>query len=510
MKNLVFIIIALVVGLVLGSQKDQLWGHQDQAVGNAEPASGERKPLYWVAPMDKNYRRDGPGLSPMGMDLIPVYEEDVSEDSSVKITPNVENNLGVKTAAVREETLAMPIRTVGTVQFDESRITHLHSRVEGWIEKLNIAAKGDPVRKGQVLFELYSPALVNAQEEYLAALRSGNPNLQKASRGRLLSLGLNDAQVNALEHRKQVERTVRFEADRDGVVLNLNVRQGMFIMPSMDILAIGSLDAVWVVGEIFERQSYRIQAGQKVDLRLRSTPERRWTGEVSYLYPELDGKTRTLSVRVKVSNADHFLKPNMLANLEIQTRAAEPVLTIPRSALIRGSRHQRVVKSLGDGRYQSVLVEVGLEGVSELNQDKRVQILSGLSAGDKVVTAAQFLIDSESNIEAELARMDSETAADESVEKAKPERVDAQATIVAINAAEHVLELDHAPIPELGWPSMVMNFDIDTEVDVSVLKEGDQIHFEMDAGGPDKFLIRSISVQPAEDHSAHEQGELNP
>ncbi len=467
-----------------------------------ESQTKERKPLYWVAPMDKNYRRDGPGLSPMGMELIPVYEDEVSADSAVKITPNVVNNLGVKTAEVRQETLRLPIRTVGTVQYDESRISHLHSRVEGWIETLHISAKGDPVRKGQLLFELYSPALVNAQEEFLAALRSGNAALQNASRARLSALGLSPSQVRALEQRRVVDRTVRFEAERDGIVLSLNVRQGMFIMPATELMAIGTLDSVWVIGEVFERQAYQVKTGQAVTLTLRAAPQRSWTGQVSYLYPELNAQTRSLAVRIKVANPDHFLKPNMLASLEIETAALAATPSIPRSALIRGARHQRVVKALEEGRFQSVLVEAGLEGISEKDGERRVQILSGLESGERVVTSAQFLIDSESNIEAELARMQAQETEGSVAEANQSEVVEGHATIVAINASEHVLKLDHAPIPALGWPQMTMNFDVDPQVDLSGLKEGAHIVFEMNTSGPDKFLIRSINGQPKVDSKA--------
>jgi len=249
MKNLFLFVVIFVLGLFVGQQF--LGGTAQMSDMSAD--SGEKKPLYWVAPMDKNYRREGPGKSPMGMDLVPVYEEDVSgsDDNSIKISPVVENNLGVKVDYVTSEQLVMPINTVGTVQFDESRITHVHSRVEGWIERLGVAASGDRVSKGQTLFELYSPALVSAQEEYLAAKRSGNKHLLKASTTRLYALGITAQQVKALARQGEVEQTISVVAENDGIVIAMNVSKGMYIKPATEVMSFGSLDAVWVLGEVF-------------------------------------------------------------------------------------------------------------------------------------------------------------------------------------------------------------------------------------------------------------------
>jgi Cu(I)/Ag(I) efflux system membrane fusion protein len=501
-KQCLIIALCLALGFALGWQKNWLSGEED-----APDSAGERKPLYWVAPMDRNYRRDGPGLSPMGMALIPVYEEQAAADSTVRITPTVEHNLGLKTAPVRTEKLSQPIHTIGTVQYDESQITHLHSRVDGWIETLNVAAKGDRVRRGQVLFELYSPVLVNAQNDFLLTLRSGNRNLMPSVRSRLLALGLTLSHVAELERRGQVEQTVRFVADRDGVVLNLNVRQGMFITPSTEVLAIGTLDSVWVLGEVFERQAYRVRVGQPVELSLPAAPGRQWTGEVSHLYPELEGRTRTLTVRARVPNTDHFLKPNMLMRLEVQTEEAEPTLSIPRSALIRGSRQARVVVALDAGRFQSVLVEPGLEGISAQDGTPRVQILSGLKTDDRVVISAQFLIDSESDIEAELARMES-TAETAAVTPAG-NFIDATGTVVAIKPDAHVLTLTHAPIPALGWPAMTMDFDVDPALDLSGLQSGQEIEFRIEHLGQWDYPIRWIGVTRPADHSTMDHSTMD-
>lgn len=495
MKTAIAFIIIFLLGSFLGSQYASMstaMNGSDDAINSSE----ENKPLYWVAPMDKNYRRDGPGLSPMGMELVPVYaknsaEENANEEGDVTISAAVENNLGVKTAEVIRSNLYQPIETVGTVQLDESKIKHIHSRVEGWIDVLNVSSVGDTVKKGQTLYELYSPALVNAQEEYLAALRSGNSNLIKASKSRLFSLGLDEKHAKRLEQRRKVDQHVKVMAEMDGVVINLMVREGMFIKPATEVISIGSLDTVWIVGEVFERQSYLVDLGQKVDINFNAMPNKQWQGELTYIYPELDAMTRTLLVRVNIDNPDHILKPNMLANLRIISKTSSDTLSVPKQALIKSNQHNRVVKSLGEGRYQSVLVEVGFEGLDEDSNRPKIQILNGLKEGDRVVTSAQFLIDSESNIDAELERMNSTS---DSMAMKEVNSVMAMGVINSVMAGHNMLNITHEPVEEWGWPDMKMNFDVSPAIDMSNLQEGTKICFsikKLETGG---IIITEIII----------------
>ena len=495
MKNLILFIVIFSLGLLVGQQ---FLGSGMATMTEGSEGGGEKQPLYWVAPMDKNYRRDGPGLSPMGMDLVPVYEEDVSggDDNSIKISPVVENNLGVKVAYVTKEKLVMPINTVGTVQFDESRITHVHSRVEGWIERLGVAASGDRVSKGQTLFELYSPALVSAQEEYLAEKRRGNKNLIKASTSRLYALGITPEQVKSLAKRRKVEQTISVVAENDGIVIDLNVRKGMHIKPATEVMSFGSLDSVWVLGEVFERQAYLVQQGQSVEAQLSAMPGKTWQGNVNYIYPELDAKTRTLAVRIRLSNDDHALKPNMLMDLNILGEAVEESLSIPRQALIKAGHHNRVVKSLGDGRYQSVLVEAGYEGESRseaehgLVSENRVQIVKGLKEGDLVVTSAQFLIDSESNIDADLLRMEDPVAPEAA--KDPSNKVITSGKVHKVMEQMGMVSITHDPIPEWDWPTMKMDFPIGENVALADFKSGETIQFELEKTGDWDYVITAV------------------
>ena len=259
----------------------------------------------------------------------------------------------------------------------------MHTRVEGWIEKLNTTATGDPVNKGQLLFELYSPTLVNAQEEFLTAISSGNKALLKASRDRLEALGVSEPEIVRLEKERTVQQRVRVHAKSDGVIAHLGVREGIYITPATEVMSVAQLDRVWVIAEVFERQASWVKPGQKAVVELDYLPGKRLAGNVDYVYPELDPKTRTLRVRLRFDNAGELLRPNMFARVVIEAEGFGRVVNVPREAVIRGGSMNRVVVALGDGRYKAQPV----------------------SLGETIVVSGQFLIDSESNIESALARM---------------------------------------------------------------------------------------------------------
>jgi Cu(I)/Ag(I) efflux system membrane fusion protein len=397
-RNVVFVIAAvalLVGGILIG----RAWS--PQTTDDTGESAG-REILYWVAPMDPNFRRDEPGKSPMGMDLVPVYAGDVSAGSGViSIDPTVLNNLGVRTALAERGTLPRRIDTVGYIEYDEDTLQHVHTRVDGWIEKLATTAKGDPVTRGQLLFELYSPTLVNAQQEYLAALASNNSALKNASRDRLTALGVTDSEVKRLEREREASQRVRVYAQSDGVVAHLGVREGIFVTPATEVMSVARLDRVWVLAEVFERQAAWVEPGQDATVELDYLPGKVLSGTVDYVYPELDPKTRTLKVRLRFDNQGETLRPNMFARVVINGAAIDNIVHVPREAVIRGGTSNRVVVDLGDGSFQSREISIGIES------GDRVAIRRGLNEGERVVTSAQFLIDSESNIDQALERMES-------------------------------------------------------------------------------------------------------
>ncbi|NND36219.1 MAG: efflux RND transporter periplasmic adaptor subunit, partial [Gammaproteobacteria bacterium] len=354
------------------------------------------------APMDPNYRREEPGKSPMGMDLVPVYADELdSTPGVVSIDPVMVNNLGIRTAPAERSPLSRRVETVGHVSYDEDTLQHVHTRVEGWIEKLAVTAKGEPVKKGQLLFELYSPTLVNAQQEYLAALRSGNRTLQSASRDRLVSLGVTPADIDRLDRERQVRDRVQVLSPENGVVAALGVRDGMYVTPATEVMSVGNLDEVWVLADVFERQAAWVAPGQAASIALNYEPGRVRAGTVDHVYPELEAATRSLKVRLRLDNEDGVLRPNMFANVTIEGRGTGPIVHVPREAVIRGGRINRVVVDIGEGRFRVKPVRIGVES------GDRVAIRSGLKEGERVVVSGQFLIDSEADIESALSRLES-------------------------------------------------------------------------------------------------------
>ena len=402
MKNNTVIIAGFAVTLIVGLLVGRAWDAAKRR--SADPESIDAaEVLYWVAPMDPSFRRDEPGKSPMGMDLLPVYADQVdARPGVVSINPTIVQNLGVRTSVAQQGTLSRRIETVGYIGYDEDTVQHVHTRVDGWIEKLVTKASGDPVKKGQLLFELYSPTLVNAQQEYLAALSSKNTMLRSASRDRLIALGVTAGETARLDKERVVMQRVRVYAQDDGVIAHLGVREGMFVTPATEIMSVAQLDRVWVLAEVFERQAAWVRPGQNALVELEYLPGTALEGTVDYVYPELDPKTRTLKVRLRFDNQAETLRPNMFARVVIDGDALDDVVHVPRAALIRGGATDRVVLALGEGRYRSQAVELGIES------GDRVVIRKGVAAGDRIVTSAQFLIDSESNIESALERLESE------------------------------------------------------------------------------------------------------
>jgi Cu(I)/Ag(I) efflux system membrane fusion protein len=378
-------------------------------------ADNDREVLYWVAPMDANYRRDKPGKSPMGMELVPVYADAGSGDGkSVTIAPEVVQNLGVRTTVAERSRLWRGIDTVGYVDYDESKVSHIHLRTEGWIEDLVVQSEGERVTKGQRLFNLYSPELVNAQEEFVQALKAGNRGLIRASRSRLDALGIPASQIKRLEKDRKPSQTIPIYAPQDGVVSSLSVRDGMYIKPAIRIMSLADLSSVWLLAEVFERQADWVKVGQPAEVSLAFLPGRTWEGKVEYIYPSLDPKTRTLKARLRFANPDEALKPNMYANVKIYGGSRDDVVVIPLAALIRTGREERVIIARGEGRFESRPVRAGIES------GDWVEIIDGVEPGESLVVSGQFLIDSEASLKASMLRMTETDSARRKLESAEP------------------------------------------------------------------------------------------
>jgi Cu(I)/Ag(I) efflux system membrane fusion protein len=485
MKTLPIAAITLLIGTLLGfSASHYLIGNERMMTHDHSSSQNSKEPLYWVAPMDPNYRRDRPGKSPMGMDLIPVYAEEASptrdQPGTVHIDPAVENNLGVKTANVEFSKLSPRIETVGYIAFDESQLWQTNVRVSGWVEKLYINAVGEKVNKGDVLFTLYSPELIKAQEELLNAKRTGRDGLIQGATERLISLGVDRDQIRQLIRRGKASQTIEIKALANGVIASLNIREGGFLSPAQAVISAGPLEEVWVEAEVFERQAHWISKGSQATMTLDSLPGREWQGEVDYVYPILDPKTRTLRMRLKFTNPNGELKPNMFANLTLQPISDSKVLTVPKSAVIRSGGMTRVVLAQGQGKYRSVRIKTGQEA------GDKIEILQGLTLQDRIVTSAHFMLDSESSQRADLSRI-------HGIE-APAQTVWAKGEITDIMLSHQMLTLVHQPIPEWNWPGMTMNFTVAQGVDLHGLSQGQAIEFEMEKTPSDQYQIIAIKA----------------
>jgi Cu(I)/Ag(I) efflux system membrane fusion protein len=367
----------------------------------AEAEKTEPEILYWVAPMDANYRRDKPGQSPMGMDLVPVYEAsgDDNQAGLVSISAAVENSLGVRTASVINDQFNVSIKSLGSVQANEDALWQINSRVSGWIEKLYVKSVGTQVQKGQKLYALYSPELVKAQESLFNAIKLNRSGLVESSKSRLRALGVSNGQIKQIVKSKKALQLITVYAPQKGTISELKVNEGAFVSPATTVVKAVNLDTVWVDVEVFSAQVSLVNLNDLASMTLDYFPGQEWIGKVDFIYPEMSKNNRTLRVRLQFDNPTAQLKPNMFASVILTPTMDQPRLQIPREAVIYAGNMNRVVLALGDGKFKSVLVNVGLEN------NQSIEVLSGLQEGQKIVTSAQFLLDSESSISADFERM---------------------------------------------------------------------------------------------------------
>ncbi len=363
----------------------------------AEPE--EKNILYWVAPMDANYRRDQPGKSPMGMDLVPVYAQEDEVTDVISINSAVQQNIGVKIARVQRGDLWRKVRTVGYVEYDEDSISHIHLRTEGWVEKLRVRAVGDRVKKGQLLLEVYSPELIRAQQDFVRVFAQDGKSLTDAAERNLIALGMSRRQMAHLRKTRKVSQTIKIYAPQDGIIERMMMRDGMYVTPSDELVSLVDLATVWIQANVFERQANWVKEGQDMRAVLNAFPQRQWIGKVDYIYPELDPVTRSLKVRLRVPNENRQLKKGMYAEVFINAGQIKDALIIPKRAVIRDGKDERVIVALGEGKFQARNIKTDVE------IDDQVTVLSGLQEGDEIVTSAQFLIDSEASLKASFSRM---------------------------------------------------------------------------------------------------------
>ena len=361
----------------------------------------EKKILYWVAPMDANYRRDEPGKSLMGMDLVPVYDEGNSDDGEglpkITINATTAQNMGVRIEKAQMMELSRTINTIGSVTYNEDNLHHVHARANGWVEKVYTNSLGSPVEKGKALLEFYSPDILAAQKDLVIASRAGS-SLSKASRTRLRDLNVPKSVIDRVSKTGKSQNRIPIIANHSGVVTKIGIKNGMYITPTTEIYTIADLSSVWIIVDVFEHQLTWVKVGNKAEIQVQGVPSKTWQGKVDYIYPELNPKTRTLKVRLTIKTPKQLLKPNMFADVTLFTNDKK-ALTVPSESIIYYENSPRLVKVVAENKYQPIEVKIGMKSKGQ------VEILEGIEEGDEILVSGQFMIDSESNLQASFRRM---------------------------------------------------------------------------------------------------------
>lgn len=375
----------------------------------------ERKILFYRNPMNPDVISDVPAKDPMGMDYVPVYADDGTSSVAglVEIDPVIVQNIGVRTAVAEQTEMSRTIRAVGRVDFDEQRMARLHPKVEGWIENIMVDKTGQRVEEGEVLLSIYAPRLVSAQQEYLLAINNlaildkspfediseGAQNLAKSSRERLQLLDVPEHQIRELEQTGELKKNLHIHAPRAGTVIRIGARAGQYVTPATELYMVVDLTRVWVYADVYEYEVPWVKVGDEVEMTLASVPGRKFFGALEYIYPYAEANTRTTKVRLVFDNQELLLRPDMFADITIHSDTQLAAIVIPAEAVIRSGRRTQVFVVKGAGKFEPRLVELGIES------NGMVTVLDGISAGEEVVTSAQFLIDSESKLREATAKM---------------------------------------------------------------------------------------------------------
>lgn len=496
----VAVAIALGAGYLLGRRGADGASPPAQTDTNAAPAgaaTGERKLLYYRNPMGLPDTSPVPKKDPMGMDYIPVYEGEDTGGSAIRINADRIQAMGVRTERVARRTLEREVRAVGTIEVDERGQYTVSPKFEGWIEKLHVNTTGQPVTRGQALAEVYSPELVSAQREYLIAWRAtrtlagaaadaqqGVRGLADAALERLRNWDISEQQIARLRETGEPRRTLTLVAPASGVIVKDPPIAGMRFMPGEALFRIANLGTVWMIGDIFEQDLAQVAVGAAASLRVDAYPERSFPGKVTFIYPTLNAETRTARVRVELANANGLLKPGMYGNVRIGSGVANDAIVVPDSAVIDSGAKQTVLVALGEGRFEPRAVRLGRRAGG------LVEVLSGLTEGETVVTRANFLIDAESNLKAALGGL---TAGSNTAGVVHA----ADGVLDEIDAKSGALMITHEPVATLKWPKMTMEFVPANSAIVGGTKPGSPIRFEFVERKPGEWVVTKLEAKAA-------------
>ena len=489
------VLVAAGAGYWLGGQQ-KIGAGETASTEATQPASapGGKKLLYYRNPMGLPDTSPTPKKDSMGMDYIPVYAgEDEENGGGIMISTAKVQKLGVKVEAAALRDLSRPVRAVGRVEIDERRMFAVSPKFEGWIERLHVNVTGQPVGKGQPLFEVYSPELVSAQREYqvaaqgMAKLGGATPEAQASIRqvadaalARLRNWDISAEQIEQLQAGGEPRRTLSFRSPVAGIVMEKKALQGARFMPGEALYQIADIAGVWVLADVYERDIAQVKAGQSVAVSIDAYPGQMFAGKVSYVYPTVNAQTRTVPVRVELANPGGLLRPAMYANVDLKVGAGGTAVTVPISAVIDSGAKQRIIVQKEEGRFEPREVKLGVRG------DDYVAVIDGVKEGELVVVSANFLIDSESNLKAALSGM------------SEPEKKSASHQAVGTldsHEANGTVMVTHEPVASLKWPAMTMEFVPANAALVDKLKPGAPIAFEFVERKPGEWVITKVEAR---------------
>jgi Cu(I)/Ag(I) efflux system membrane fusion protein len=467
-------------------------GHDHAAMSAAEspaaPGKDGRRILYYRNPMGLPDTSPTPKKDAMGMDYIAVYEGEEQDGGAIKVSEAKIQRLGVRSVAVERRALDAVVRAPGRVEVDERRLTTITAKFEGYVEKLFVNATGQYVARGTPLFEVYSPELLATQREYavaaqgLAAVKdadeatvAGMKRLADSALERLRNWDVTDEQIAQLAAGGKPQRALTFRAPASGHVIERKATQGMRFMPGETLYQLAELSTVWIIAEVAEQDLGRVRAGLAARARLEAYPGQAFEGRITTIYPTLRADTRSAQVRIELPNAHGRLKPAMYAQVEIAV-AGSPQLVVPASAVIDNGARRVVLVDKGEGRFEPRDVTLGARG------DQFTAVLQGLQEGERVVTSANFLLDSEANLKAALGALTGGT---------DTARVShhAQGTLDDIDARTGRLLITHEPVKSLNWPTMTMEFVPANESLAKPYKPGAAIRFDFIERKPGEWVV---------------------
>ena len=370
-------------------------------VSPSPQSAGERKVKYYKSTMLLGEISQTPRKDSMGMDMVPVYEGE-GESTTITVDPTTVQKMGVRTAVVTKGPLRRIIRTVGAIDYNETALADVTTKFRGWIENLYVDSTGKQVKKGEPLFDIYSPDLYSAQNEYVLALNQpgGASGLRASARQKLRLFDITEDQIAELEKSRQPKRTLRVDAPIDGIVVEKLAVRGQMVEAGMKLYRLADLGIVWVQSQIYEQDLALLQVGQEAEVSLSYLPDRKFSGRVTYIYPTVDEKTRTARVRMEFHNPGFFLKPGMFATVELRAELKPDALLVPDSAVLRSGEKNTVFVALDGGHFEPREVKLGPRA-----DNNTYEVISGLTEGELVVTSGQFMLDSESQLREAIQKM---------------------------------------------------------------------------------------------------------